>query len=247
MTLRAAMCRAVDIMSASMPVGDIAEFIVPGVGPDQGVEVDRAPPLELDHLHVGQPQLPGRFPGTHAEQCPEGPQGVDGGPAPELGDPGVEQHRSLVVVAPGTEGLADEFVGLVVPASADQRPPVGAGGTGRMAGAVGSPAVDGAEARGGEGQEDGRVLGDGLGDVLATPEPCGHQGEGVSPVEGGTGWTERLPSRPTRLEQHPVGQVRVSKEIRGWSPSWPTRIVLPERRTGRRQPRMARTWDSKAS
>jgi hypothetical protein len=39
-------------------------------------------------------------------QGPEGPKDVDGGPPPELGHPGVEQDRSLVVVALETKSLA---------------------------------------------------------------------------------------------------------------------------------------------
>ena len=188
------------------PVGCLADFIVTDVGPDQGVEVDGAPSLELDHLHIRQPQPAGRFPGAHAQQRPEGPQGVDGGPPPELGDPGVEQHRPLVVVAVGAEGLAEVVVVLVVAPSADQGPPVGTALAGRVAGAVRSLPVDRSEAGGGEGEQDRRVLGDGLGHLLPTPESRRHQGEGVAPVEGGTGWAERLPSRPTGLEQHPVRQ-----------------------------------------
>ncbi len=50
------------------------------------------------------------------------------------------------------------------------------------------------------------MLGDGLGDPLATAQARRHEGEGVAPVEGGTGWAHRLPPRPARLQQHPVGQ-----------------------------------------
>ena len=75
-----------------------------------------------------------------------------------------------------------------------------------MTGAIGSPEMDRPEARCRECQEHGRVLGHGLGDVFATPKPRGHESEGVSAVKGGTRWTQRLASGPTRLEQNPVGQ-----------------------------------------
>jgi len=50
------------------------------------------------------------------------------------------------------------------------------------------------------------MVGHRLGDVLATSEPCGHQGEGVSPVEGSARWTQGLSSSATGLEQNSVGQ-----------------------------------------
>jgi hypothetical protein len=50
------------------------------------------------------------------------------------------------------------------------------------------------------------MVSDLVGDALAATEARRYQGEGIAPVEGGTRRTERLPSGPTRLEQHPVGQ-----------------------------------------
>ncbi|MDQ6839709.1 MAG: hypothetical protein M3137_15625 [Actinomycetota bacterium] len=44
--------------------------------------------------------------------------------------------------------------------------------------------VDGAEAGGGEGGEDDRVLGDALGYALASSQPGRNQVEGVGPVGG---------------------------------------------------------------
>jgi hypothetical protein len=134
---------------------------------DQGVEVDRAPLLELDDLHIRQTEPPCRLPGAHAQQRSEGPEGVDGGAAPELGDSGVVQHRSLVVVAAGTEGLAEDRVGLLVVISTDQGSAVGTALAGWVAAAVGSPPVDGPKAGSGEGEEYGRMLRHGLGVTAA--------------------------------------------------------------------------------
>ena len=124
---------------------------------------------------------------------------------------------------------------------------MGTAGPGRVTGPVPAAPVDGPEARGGEGEEDGRVLGDVLGDALPTPEPGRHQGEGVAPVEGGAGRAEGLPSRPAGLEQHPVGQAADVEEHLVVSVGVRSGSTDPIRRTGRRQTRSARTWASKAS
>ena len=196
------------------------------VGPDEGVEVDRAPLLELGHLHVGEPEQSAGLAGREPEEGPEGPQGVDGGAAPELGHAGVEEHGALVVVAVGTEGLADGTVRAGVSQPTDERPAVPAAGPGRMARAVRPPPVDRTEARGCQGQQHGRMVTDGLRYVLAATESRGHQGEGVAPVEGGTGWTDRLASGAARLQQHPVGQARgVEADLR--EPGGPDRGDSP--------------------
>lgn len=70
--------------------------------------------------------------------------------------------------------------------------------------AVRSLPMDGPEARSGEGQQHGRVGGDGLGDVLSASKSGCHQSEGVTSIEGGTRRTERLPSGATGLQQHAV-------------------------------------------
>ena len=48
---------------------------------------------------------------------------------------------------------------------------------------------------------------DGLGHLFATAEPCSHQGEGVTPVEGGTWRADSVSARAACLEQYPVGEV----------------------------------------
>ena len=133
-----------------------------------------------------------------------------------------------------------------MPLAADEGLSVLAPSAGRIASAVGSPAMDGPEARGGEGQQNGRMVPDGLGHPLAASEAGCHEGEGVAPVEGGTGRADRLPARTTGLQQHAVGQPRgVESDLR--HPTGSAVMTQPDRRIGRRQPRTARTWVVKSS
>jgi hypothetical protein len=67
--------------------------------------------------------------------------------------------------------------------------------------------VDGAEAGGGQGEQDRRVVADRLGDVFASTQSGGHQSECVAPIEGGTGWTHRLSTGTARFQQHPIREV----------------------------------------
>ena len=78
--------------------------------------------------------------------------------------------------------------------------------TSGVTGAVQSLTMDGPEARSGEGQQHGRVGGDGLRDVLSASKTGCHQSEGIASIEGGTRRTERLPSSATGLQQHTVGE-----------------------------------------
>ena len=64
--------------------------------------------------------------------------------------------------------------------------------------------VDSAEAWGGEGHEQPRMGGHGLGDALAALEPSGQELVGIRPVGGRTGRAAGLPSGAASLEQHPI-------------------------------------------
>src|SRR5829696_8661615 len=66
------------------------------------------------------------------------------------------------------------------------------------------PTVDLAEARGGEGHEQSRMLAHRLGDALAALQPSSQELVGVGPVGSRTGRAARLAAGATRLEQHPV-------------------------------------------
>jgi hypothetical protein len=56
---------------------------------DDGVEVDRAAPLELGHLGVGDPDQPAQLSLMQTDQPGQGTLEGDGGPPPQLGGEGV--------------------------------------------------------------------------------------------------------------------------------------------------------------
>jgi len=64
--------------------------------------------------------------------------------------------------------------------------------------------VDLAEAGGGEGDEQPRMLRDRLGDALAALQPSGQELVGIRPVDGGTRRTAGLSAGAAGLEQHPI-------------------------------------------
>jgi hypothetical protein len=69
---------------------------------------------------------------------------------------------------------------------------------------LGLAGVDPAEAGGGEGHEQPRMLADRLGDALAALQPSGEQLVGIGPVGGRTRGTFGLQAGAARLQQHPV-------------------------------------------
>jgi len=64
--------------------------------------------------------------------------------------------------------------------------------------------MDGAEAGGGEGDEQSRVGGDGCRDALAAGQPGADQLVFVGPVDLGAGRAAGRPPVPARLEQQPA-------------------------------------------
>src|SRR5512132_900026 len=83
------------------------------------MEVNRAAPLELGHLGVGDPHQPPQPVLLEADQPPEGTLDGDGGPPPQLRRQGVPQHLRPSVVAGRAERLPQpRIVGIVtVPAA----------------------------------------------------------------------------------------------------------------------------------
>src|SRR4029450_9604110 len=69
---------------------------------------------------------------------------------------------------------------------------------------LGLPAVDAAEAGGGEGHEQPRMLADAVGDARATLEASGQKLVGIGPVGSRARRTPGLPPGAARLEQHPI-------------------------------------------
>jgi hypothetical protein len=154
------------------------------------VEVDGAAALELGHLGIGDPGQPPQPGLAHADLTGQGSVQGDGGPAPQLGRQGVPEHLRLAVIAPRAERLAQPRVVLVVTMPAACSEAVGAAGSlavgvaGQHQPASCLPGVDPPKAGGGEGDEQPRMPGHGLGDALATFEAGGQELVGVGPVGG---------------------------------------------------------------
>jgi hypothetical protein len=96
---------------------------------------------------------------------------------------------AMPAAIPHTVGAAGT---LAVRVAGQHQPPLGFAG------------VDLAEAGGGEGHEQPRMLRDRLGDALAALQPGSQELVGVGPVGGRTRGTPGLPARAARLQQHPV-------------------------------------------
>ena len=128
------------------------------------MEVDRPAPLELGHLGIGDPDQPPQLALLEADQPAQGTLDGDGGPPPQLGRERVPQHLGLGVVAGRAERLPQPRVVLVVAVPAAIPQAVGAAGTlpvgvtGQHQPPLGLAGVDPAEAGGGEGHEQPRML-----------------------------------------------------------------------------------------
>jgi hypothetical protein len=126
------------------------------------------------------------------------------------GDQGVPDHGPGVVVAVQADRRAQRRVAGEMPDATAAGPAVGAAGLGPGGPAHLDPAapdaagVDGAEAGGGEGDEQPRMPADGLGDAFAASQAPLEELVGVGPVDLGTGWAAGRPAGAARLEQHPV-------------------------------------------
>ena len=159
----------------------------------------------------------------------------DGGAAPELGGQGVPEHLGLAVVAGGAERLPEPGVVGVVAVPAAIPVAVGAADTlavwvaGQHQAALGLASVDPAEARGGEGHEQPRMLAHRLGDALAALEAGGQELVGVGPVDGGTGGALGLPAgcRTPSTAPHPAPAPSHRPAGPPRSPDRPARPVRP--------------------
>ena len=125
------------------------------VEPDDRVEVDQPPRLELRDLRVADAEAVAQF--VLRQPCLAGQHSseIDDEPAPELGCVPVPEHRALVVVDVGIKRRAEErVVRGMHDAAAAGAPVVPAG-------------VNGAERRSGERHEGLGVRTNGLGDALS--------------------------------------------------------------------------------
>jgi hypothetical protein len=177
---------------------------------DDRVEVNRPPTLELGHLGIGNPHQPAQLPLLQADQAAKGAVHGDGGPPPQLRSQGVPQHLGLGVIAGRTQGLAQPRVALVVtmpaagPEAMETAGTLPVGVTGQHQPPLRLARMDPAEGRGGEGDEQPRMLTDRLGDALAALQAGRKELVGIGPVDGRTGRAARLPASAARLEQHPI-------------------------------------------
>lgn len=114
-----------------------------------------------------------------------------------------------VAVAVGADRLPEQRVVLVV----SQVAPLGLAVraelafAARVTGLPAAGAVDGAEGGGGEGEEDQRIVGDGVGDVLATLDAAADHLEGVAGVEAGARRAHGFAAVAAALEQDTEGLV----------------------------------------
>jgi hypothetical protein len=151
-----------------------------------------------------------QLPLLEADQPTDGTVDGDGGSPPELGREGVPRHLGLGVIAGRAEPLAQPRIVLVMAMPAAIPYTVRAAGTlpvgtaGQHQAALGLAGVDPAEAGGGEGHEQPRMLADRVGHALAALEPGGEELVGIGPVGRGAGRAAGLAAGAARLEQHPV-------------------------------------------
>ena len=157
------------------------------------MEVDQTPPLELDHLHVGEPDHRAHLVRAQLRRLGHCSVELRARSAPTARARGRSTARR-----PGSRssrhraGSPSTRVAVGMPdrcRPADARggtcpPLVGAGRAG-PSGPGSRPAVDRPEGRGGQGDEELGVLDDVGAHPLAAPDPGGHQLPGVGLVEAG--------------------------------------------------------------
>ncbi|GHJ35288.1 hypothetical protein Sm713_08970 [Streptomyces sp. TS71-3] len=119
------------------------------------------------------------------EACRGGelPPDAEGETVPELAGVRVPQGVGHVVVTVRADGLADRGVRRAVGEAAAERAAVFAGAAVTAGSADVSGAVDGAEGRCGQGDEEPGMVADVCGDAFAAEEACADQVEGVACVE----------------------------------------------------------------
>lgn len=146
------------------------EFRMDTVEPDDGVEVDDSPTLELGDLRELQPYDVGRCALRHAERSSQLPAQPNREPTPQLGRVVLPDDVTDVVVALGAHRVTPPRIVVVVVAAASSRFAVlaDAGAT------VDGGRVNGSERRGCEREENHRVLGDLLWHLLHPTRSAGH-------------------------------------------------------------------------
>ena len=191
---------------------------VVAVEAEQGVEVDCAAGLVFGGLAVRDADLGSQaaVPGGLVEVAFDGLLGAP----PQFAGLVVPHHVGGVVVAVRAQRLAEAGIVAAVPGEAGSgaavlaRDGITAGVAGlRLAGAAGlvgagvladRPGVDGAEGRGGERDEHGRVGGDRRGDALAADESGADELVGVAAVGLGAAGADGGAAVAARLVDHPV-------------------------------------------
>ena len=176
---------------------------------DQGVEVDGAAGLHfgnLGELHRARVVDLGR---GHTEHIGEVAPESDGEASPQFGGPPLPHEVVAVAVAVGADRLPEQRVVLVV----SQVAPLGLAVraelafAARVTGLPAAGAVHRAEGRGGESEEDQRIVCHGLGDVLAALDAAADHLEGVAGVQAGAGRADGFATVAAALEQDAEGLV----------------------------------------
>ena len=189
------------------------------VGPHDGVQVHDTTMLELGHPAEREPCRTTCLGLRATEGDGELARGVDHRAPPQLGGTGVLEDGALVVVAIHAEGSPDQLAPSFVAIRAGQWLAVGtaARGMARVTRGHSGDCVDGTEARGGQGQEYGRVLGNCLIDSLAPNESGSDEVAGIAPVDRRAGGTANFGARATGLEDDAVRE-RGARERHGRLP-----------------------------
>lgn len=154
------------------------------------MHVDGSTLLVLGDTGEGQPGVPGEMGLYKARGGGEAAADVDDESVPQLGGVRVPQHVGCVVVAVGAQRPADDrrFWGVHRPAADGAS--VFAGAAIATGAAPLSGAVDGAEGRSSEGDEEPGTVADRFGDVLAAEKAGADQVEGVPGVQARAGRTD---------------------------------------------------------
>src|SRR5215218_6292912 len=138
-------------------------------------------------------------------------QDGDGGSAPQLWGQSIPDHLRVAVIAAGAQRLTEPGIGLVVAVPAAGRLtmraaltlPVGIAGVDQPT--LSLAGVDLAEAGGGEGDEQPRMAGHGVGDALAAFQPSGKELIAVGLVGRRAGRAHRGPTVAAGLQEGGVG------------------------------------------
>jgi hypothetical protein len=150
------------------------------------VKVDQAPFLVFRDLGVGQPGVFREVGGADGGGGGEFPAEPDGEAVPQVPGMALPQDGPAVVVGVRVDRRPHASVRAVVVFAAATWDGFAAAG--------GAPAVDRAEAGGGQGEEQPGFVGDGVGDGFAAGHASAGEVEGVCGVAVGAGRAHRLPA-----------------------------------------------------